>query len=255
MVAEAVSTCKLRKYNADAKMFLAILLLNDVPMQKTLVDKKLAAKLGATPKLTPTAITPSNATPSPSPAPLASPAPSPTLTPSNAAVAADPAAPEPAPRSVSVIPKQPPVTTASSPLSMVPRSVRTPTPVAAAESATAAPSTSAAPSSTAAAPPKPVEKKIVVTTLPIGSESTHVVMNVAGVKDIAILTQTQTDLPLYSSMEETILGATEELMMKRGQFTDPKTTLQRGHAVLGLFEGQLYRAIVLAAFEDEEPGM
>ena len=55
-------------------------------------------------------------------------------------------------------------------------------------------------------------------------------------------------------MEETILGTTEELMTKRGKFDDPKTSLRRGNAVLALFEGQLYRAIIVDAFEDEEPG-
>ena len=237
MIDEAVSTCKVRKYSAESKVFLVILLLNDVALQKTLVEKGLAAKIGGAPASAPRA-TPS-AAPSRATADNAAAAPTPTSAPPAAAVAASPvvapvevtsiapsptvAVPESASRSVAVIAKNNPSPSAiTSPLSMIPRSVvRSPTP----------------PASTIL--PAGPEKKIVVDYLQVGAESNNVVMNVASAKDIALLMQPSSDLPNYAGMEEVILGATQELMTKRGIFEDQKRQLQRGAAVLALFEGQV----------------
>ena len=63
-------------------------------------------------------------------------------------------------------------------------------------------------------------------------------MFAAGVNDFAILCTTS-DLAGYPGIEETILASTNNLMAKRGKFEDPKRQLQRGGAVLALFEGQV----------------
>ena len=258
LVSEATISCRVRKFNAEANVFLVILLLNEVAFQKTLVDKRLAAKIGAAVSAAPAAVSVAPLTAIVSTSDEAPMTTSPAVTPAvingvTNTVAAPPsevapiskpevalAAATPAPRSVSVIPKNGDLAeekTSPAPVLMVPRSLRTPPP-----------NPNPVPAS-----PRP-DKTIAVTTLQIGSESEHVVLYVTSVRDIAIVMQAESGLPDYMSMEEIILGSQADLLANRGKFEHPDRQLQRGSAVLALFEGQLYRAVVTAPFEDQEPG-
>ena len=218
MMKEAVSTCKIRKFNADTKIFLAILLFNDVPMQKTLVEKGLATKAtGNAPPATALVAPQPNLTPpttAPAPAAIAQ----------SPALEANPVSEVPGARSVSVISKSAQADAAPKfPAMMVPRSVKSPPPIA------ALPTQS-----------RP-EKTIAVASLQIGSESNNVLMFVASLTDFAILMCPTSDLSVYSGIEETILASTNELIAKRGKFEDPQRQLQKGGAVLALFEGQVWK--------------
>lgn len=221
MVSEAVSTCKLRRYNAEAKVFLVLLQFNDVPFQKTLVEKGLATRATAP-----------AAAPAPAPAPQPPP---PNLAPvvntitdeatRSVSVIRKNSPSEPVAAAASAAPTAPVDPVAAAPL-MVPRSVRTPPPPPSSVPSQHPPSS------------RP-EKTIAIASMQIGSESEKILMFVSGFSDFAVLMCGDTEIGAYSEMEGCILALTNELMEKRGKFADPERQLQRGGAVLALFEGQV----------------
>ena len=223
------------------------MLLNEVAFQKTLVEKGLAAKIGAAAPTAPavsagplSAVAPITTSPAATPAVTNTVANTVAASPSEVAPVAKPEVAAVAPRSVSVIPKNGGLAedkNSPEPVLMVPRSLRTPPPIPNPLAASSRP-----------------DKTIAVTALQIGSESEHVVLYVTSVRDIAIVMQAEKDLPDYMTMEEIILGSQAELLANRGKFEHPNRQLQRGGAVLALYEGQLYRAVITAPFEDQEPG-